>query len=282
MSAVAVWVDAFTDAPFAGNPAVVVLLESPREAGWMQDLAREMGVSETAFVSPRGDRGNAPPNGNAPPDGFDLRWFTPEVEVDLCGHATLASAHALWQEERVAAGAPIWFHTRSGVLGAERRDPWIELDFPAAPATAEPAPPDLLEALGAEPLWTGRTLLGDWLLEMESAAAVRALAPDFARLAAVPARGIIVTARADRAPSADDCGYDFVSRFFAPAVGIDEDPVTGSAHCALAPFWAERLGREEMVGYQASPRGGVVRVRLEGDRVALCGCAVTVLRGELR
>jgi PhzF family phenazine biosynthesis protein len=261
---VAVWVDAFTETPFAGNPAVVVLLDRPREDAWMGSLAREMGVSETAFVTPR-------------PNGFDLRWFTPAVEVDLYGHATLASAHALWQEARVAPGASIRFHTRSGLLGAARRDPWIELDFPAAPPAAESAPAGLAEALGAEPRWSGRARTGDWLIELAEEAAVRALAPDFERLAAVPARGIIVTAGADAG-----AGHDFVSRFFAPNVGIDEDPVTGSAHCALAPFWAGRLGKSEMIGYQASPRGGTVRVRVEGDRVVLGGQAVTVLRGELK
>ena len=268
MGPLALWIDAFTQTPFAGNPAVVVLLEAPAEEAWMRSLAREMGVSETAYVAPREGGSGAHDN------GFDLRWFTPEVEVDLCGHATLASAHALWQEEKVASGAAIRFHTRSGVLGAEWHDPWIQLDFPAAPPTAEPAPSDLLSALGVDPRWTGRTSLGDWFLELEDEATVRALAPDFERLAAFPARGIIVTARAGRDP-------DFVSRFFAPAVGIEEDPVTGSAHCALAPYWAERLGRERMTGYQASLRGGIVLVTLAGGRVTLGGQAVTILRGTL-
>ena len=259
----AVWVDAFTDEMFAGNPAVVVLLDRPRTEAWMGSLAREMGVSETAFLVAR-------------PDGFDLRWFTPEVEVELCGHATLASAHALWEEKRVAPEAVIRFHTRSGVLGAVERDGWIELDFPSTPPAPETPPEGLAEALGAQPVWAGRSGSRDWLIELPDEAAVRGLAPNFARLAELPARGVIATA-----PAAEDSGHDFVSRFFAPAVGIDEDPVTGSAHCALAPYWAERLGKLEMVGYQASARGGVVRVRVEGDRVRLGGRAVTVLRGEL-
>jgi PhzF family phenazine biosynthesis protein len=266
MRPVAVWVDAFTEAPFAGNPAVVVLLAEPSDEGWMQSLARELGVSETAFVTPR------PCDGGA----FGLRWFTPAVEVDLCGHATLASAHALWQEEWVPAGAPIRFHTRSGVLSAARREPWIELDFPAAATQAEPAPPGLVEALGAAPVWTGWAGTGDWLVELADEDAVRALAPDLGRLAALPARGVMVTARGRAGAE-----HDFVSRFFAPAFGVDEDPVTGSAHCALAPYWAARLGKSVMTGWQASPRGGAVRVEVAGDRVRLGGRAVTVLRGEL-
>lgn len=267
MNPVTVWVDAFTEAPFAGNPAVVVLLDRAREDPWMGSFAREMGVSETAFVTPRGDGGDP---------AFDLRWFTPEVEVDLCGHATLASAHVLWEEGRVAPGEPIHFHTRSGLLGAAQQGRWIELDFPAVDAVAEPAPEELAGALGAVPRWTGRGSVGDWLVELEDERTVRDLAPDMAGLSRVPARGICVTARAH------DSGYDFVSRFFAPAVGIDEDPVTGSAHCMLAPYWSERLGRDELVGFQASARGGIVRVRCAGGRVALGGRAVTVLRGELR
>lgn len=276
MGAVAVWVDAFADAPFAGNPAVVVLLERECEAGWMQSLAREMGVSETAFVCPRSAFPHSADSG-ARDAGFDLRWFTPAVEVDLCGHATLASAHALWQEGRLAPREPARFHTRSGLLTARRRDPWIEMDFPAAPAEAEEPPEGLVAALGAAIRWSGRSSVGDWLIELEDEAAVRDLAPDFARLATVPARGVIVTAPARRAAP-----YDFVSRFFGPAVGIDEDPVTGSAHCVLAPYWAGRFGRDAMVGYQASARGGIVRVRLTGERVILSGRAITMLRGELR
>jgi PhzF family phenazine biosynthesis protein len=254
-------VDAFTDTPFAGNPAGVCLLDRPREPGWMQALAAELNLPETAFVT-------------AHADGFGLRWFTPTVEVDLCGHATLAAAHALWQERRLPPDAAARFHTRSGVLTAARRDDWIELDFPAEPAVAAEPPAALTAALGAAPKWTGRNRF-DWLVELDSAATVRALAPDLVRLATVPTRGVIVTA-----PS-DDARCDFVSRFFAPRAGIPEDPVTGSAHCCLGPFWASRLGKAELAGHQASSRGGTVRVRLAGDRAVLAGLAVTVFRGEL-
>ena len=254
-------VDAFTAQPFAGNPAAVCLLDGPREAEWMQALAAELNLPETAFVT-------------AEPDGFGLRWFTPTIEVDLCGHATLATAHVLWQERRLAPEATARFHTRSGVLTAARRGDWIELDFPAEPAVATEPPPSLAAALGVTAKWAGRNRF-DWLVEVDGAAAVRALAPDLARLAMVPTRGVIVTA-----PS-DEPGVDFVSRFFAPRAGIPEDPVTGSAHCCLGPFWAARLGRTELTGYQASRRGGTVRVRLAGDRALLAGRAVTVFRGAL-
>jgi PhzF family phenazine biosynthesis protein len=254
-------VDAFTDVPFAGNPAAVCLLDAPREAAFMQALAREMNLPETAFVAPGAD-------------GFGLRWFTPTVEVDLCGHATLAAAHALWEERRLPSGATARFQTKSGVLTARRQDAWIELDFPAEPAAPASPPADLVAALGVAPRWTGRNRM-DWLVEVDSAATVRALAPDLPRLARVPTRGVIVTAPADGA------GHDFVSRFFAPAAGIPEDPVTGSAHCCLGPFWASRLGKTELAGYQASSRGGVVRVRLAADRTLLSGQAVTVYRADL-
>ncbi|MFL5494151.1 MAG: PhzF family phenazine biosynthesis protein [Gemmatimonadales bacterium] len=254
-------VDAFTDRPFSGNPAAVCLLPAVRDAEWMQLVAAEMNLAETAFLI----RG---------PDGFGLRWFTPTCEVDLCGHATLASAHALWEDGQLPPGTAAQFHTRSGLLTAERRDGTIWLDFPATPATPVPAPADLAEGLGAPPRFVGKSPY-DYLVELESEASVRALAPDLARLARLPARGVIVTA-----VSADPARH-FVSRFFAPAAGVPEDPVTGSAHCALGPFWGERLGLSELVGYQASCRGGTVRVRLAGDRVLLGGQAVTVLRGEL-
>jgi PhzF family phenazine biosynthesis protein len=195
--------------------------------------------------------------------------------VDLCGHATLASAHVLWEEGRVGAGEPIRFETRSGTLGARRSGEWIELDFPATPARPDDPPAGLLNALGiGEAVALGRSRF-DWLVEVGDASMVRALAPDFTRLRAVEARGVIVTARSDEA------SHDFVSRFFAPAAGVDEDPVTGSAHCALAPWWSARLGRTRLTGYQASARGGEVRVEHRGDRVGLAGCAITVLRGEL-
>jgi len=230
----------------------------------MRDVAREMNLSETAFLVRRAD------------GAYDLRWFTPATEVDLCGHATLASAHVLWEDGHLAPSETARFHTRSGLLTATRAGEWIELDFPATPPAPAQPPAGLARALGAEPQWVGRTRF-DLLVLLGEERAVRELRPDITALREVDARGIIVTA-----PAADrGAGYDFVSRFFAPAVGVDEDPVTGSAHCALGPYWAERLGNGELVGYQASARGGVVRVRTQGDRVLLGGRAVTVLRGEL-
>ena len=256
-------VDAFTDRPFAGNPAAVCLLPAPREEGWMQSVAREMNLSETAFLHPEG-------NG-----GWRLRWFTPAIEVELCGHATLASAHVLWETGRLAAGETARFHTLSGLLTAERNGEWITLDFPARRVEEVAPPPGLAEALGiGAPRFVGKSRY-DYLLEIGSEAEVRALDPDHRRLAALPVRGSIVTARADNGP------FDFVSRFFAPGSGVDEDPVTGSAHCTLGPHWAQRLGKEELLAFQASARGGVVKVRVEGERVKLGGQAVLVLRGEL-
>jgi PhzF family phenazine biosynthesis protein len=254
-------IDAFTDRPFAGNPAAVTFLDRPRDDAWHQAVAAEMNLAETAFLSHR-------------PDGFGLRWFTPSVEVDLCGHATLASAHFLWESGRLAPSEVARFHSRSGLLTAEREGEWIVLDFPATPATEATTPHDLVEALGATPVWVGRSIY-DVVARYEDPAAVRAMQPDLLRLARVPARGIIVTAPGD-AP-----GIDFVSRFFGPEVAVPEDPVTGSAHCALGPLWAERLGKTTMVGYQASARGGFVRVDVRGARVRLGGQAVTVVKGEL-
>jgi PhzF family phenazine biosynthesis protein len=253
--------DAFTDRPFRGNPAAVCLLTEARDEAWMHDVAAEMNLSETAFVLPEGD-------------GFRLRWFTPAVEVDLCGHATLASAHVLWQERRAEPSAAIRFHTRSGLLTVTRRADGMAMDFPARPSAPAAAPAGLVEALGLAPRHVGRTRY-DYLLEADSPATVRALRPDFARLRQVEAHGVIVTA-----PS-DDPAFDFVSRFFAPTAGIDEDPVTGAAHCVLGPYWAQRLGRSTLTGYQASARGGVVRVEVAGERVLLIGRAVTVWRGAL-
>jgi PhzF family phenazine biosynthesis protein len=256
-------VDAFADRPFAGNPAAVCLLRSPGEPAWMQDVAREMNLAETAFLVRQGD-------------GFDLRWFTPAVEVDLCGHATLASAHVLWEEGHLKPSETARFHTRSGVLTASRQGSLIWLDFPATPAQPAPRPKELERGLGesATIKYLGRTAF-DYLVELESEDEVRSLAPDMGALAQLPVRGVIVTARSTNG------SHDFVSRFFAPGAGIPEDPVTGSAHCGLGPFWSARLGKQELVGYQASARGGTVRVRLDGDRAHLGGQAITVLRGEL-
>jgi len=253
-------VDAFTDRPFAGNPAAVYVLPAWRDARWLQLVAREMNLSETAYLVKNAD-------------GFDLRWFTPKVEVDLCGHATLASAHALWTQGHSDA-AELRFATRSGTLTAQRRGGQIELDFPSTPPQPADPPPNLLDALGAKASYVGRNKF-DYLVAVESEAVLRGLKPDFTRLAALPVRGIIVTARSAE-PS-----FDFVSRFFAPASGVDEDPVTGSAHCCLAPYWGRKLGKEAMRAYQASERGGVIGVRVAGDRVFLAGTAVTVTRGEL-
>jgi len=264
-------VDAFTSEPFAGNPAGVCVLDAPADAGWMQQVAREMNLSETAFLH-RTD------------DGYALRWFTPVVEVDLCGHATLASAHVLWQRSLLGPAEPARFDTRSGRLTATRvenlsasgrSEEWIELDFPSTPEEATSATPAALaEGLGIQPKYVGRSRF-DYLVELADERAVRNVAPDFVKLRTIQARGVIVTARADSA------GVDFVSRYFAPAFGIDEDPVTGSTHCCLGPFWATRLARRTLVAHQLSARGGVMKVTVAGDRVRLAGQAVTVLKGEL-
>jgi PhzF family phenazine biosynthesis protein len=255
-------VDAFTSRPFAGNPAAVCLLPAPQDEGWMQNVAREMNLSETAFLVRRAD------------GSFDLRWFTPAVEVALCGHATLASAHALWEQGDLDRQTVARFHTKSGLLTAERQGDWIELNFPATNDEPADPPPGLIDALGAPARYVGKSRF-DYLVELDSEATIATLQPDFGRLRTLPVRGVIVTS------AATSDGVDFVSRFFAPGSGIDEDPVTGSAHCCLTPFWSRRLGRTEMVARQLSARGGTVRVKLDGDRVRLRGQAVTVLRGEL-
>ncbi len=254
-------VDAFAERPFQGNPAAVCPLERPAEPGWMQRVAAEMNLSETAFTVPGAS-------------GFDLRWFTPRVEVDLCGHATLATAHLLWEKRLAPAGEPIRFRTRSGELTCVQSDRRIELDFPAEPECEVAALPELAAALGAQPLYVGRNRF-DILAEFPSEDAVRGLRPDFAQLEAIPARGIIATARST------DHRFDFVSRFFAPAVGVNEDPVCGSAHCCLGPFWSARLNKTDLVGHQISARGGIVGVRVRGARVTLCGTAVTVVEGHI-
>jgi PhzF family phenazine biosynthesis protein len=254
-------VDAFTDRAFAGNPAAVCLLPAATDDRWMQAVASEMNLSETAFLLAEGD-------------GHRLRWFTPKVEVDLCGHATLASAHVLWSEGRVPADKSIRFHTNSGLLTAVRRGDLIELDFPLDPPSEMTPPPELLEALGVTAEYIGKGRF-DFFVEVESDEIVRNMAPDFVRLSRVEVRGVIVTARS-ATPQ-----YDFVSRFFAPWAGINEDSVTGSAHCCLGPYWRDRLGKSEFVAFQASARGGVVHVRVAQDRTFLGGQTVTVLRGEI-
>jgi PhzF family phenazine biosynthesis protein len=262
MSIRIVTVDAFTSVPFAGNPAAVCVLKEPRSEEWLRSVAREMNLSETAFLTPR--------NGE-----FDLRWLTPAVEVDLCGHATVAGAHVLWEDNYLPRGQQARFHTRSGLLTADRRNGWIELDFPMKRAEPVESPPELRPALGISPAVAVAKNAFDYLVAIGSEQELRGLKPNFELLRRIPARGIIVTARSS-APE-----FDFVSRFFAPASGIDEDPVTGSSHTALGPYWAGRLGKTEMIGFQASARGGVVRVRLNGDRVILGGQAVTVMHGTL-
>lgn len=254
-------VDAFTDRPYAGNPATVCLLPETRADAWLQRVAREMGRSETAFLLKE--------NG-----AWRLRWFTPSTEVDLCGHATLASAHILWELDKAPAGQPIRFETLSGELRASRRGDWIELDFPSEAPKPAAAPSGLIEALGAMPRYVGRNRL-DYLVELASEDVVRDLAPDFTAIKKTGGRGVIVTSRSN-APE-----FDFVSRYFAPAVGVMEDPVTGSSHCCLGPYWAEKLGKTEMIAYQASERGGILKVRVGEGRVYIGGQAVTVMKSEL-
>lgn len=255
-----VQVDAFTGIPYAGNPAAVCLLSGPADPARMQQIAREMNLSETAFLHPEGE-------------GYRLRWFTPLVEVPLCGHATLASAHVLYETGVLAATATAHFYTLSGELRATTDGPWVTLDFPSRPVMPQPAPFDIAAALGFPVLHIAGDQHNRWLAEIASEEQLRALQPDFSAMMGV--YGVIATCRATTE------GFDFTSRFFAPSIGINEDPVTGGAHCSLAPYWAEKLGKTEMVGYQASPRGGVVRMRLADERVFLSGQAVTVLRGEL-
>ncbi len=263
-------VDAFASAPFTGNPAAVCVLAEAASDDWMQHVAAEMNLSETAFLVPRADaRG-----GGHGHDGFDLRWFTPAAEVALCGHATLASAHVLWEDGRLGHEQPARFFTKSGWLTATRRVGAIALDFPALTVVTSLPPDGLADSLGVVPRYVGRTKM-DYLVEVEHEEAVRELQPDFGRLRLLPVRGIIVTSRSV------EPGVDFVSRFFGPGVGIDEDPVTGSAHCALGPYWGARLGKSQLSARQLSRRGGALGVELHGDRVHLVGRAETILKGEL-
>ncbi len=253
-------VDAFTDRPFTGNPAAVCLLSAPANVAWMQRLAAETNVSETAFLHREGE-------------GYRLRWMTPAVEVDLCGHATLASAHILWETSALRTGEKAVFYTRSGLLTARRRGDWIELDFPSRPPQPVANPTGLAEALGLTFIYVGRNS-EDYLVEVASVDDVRKANPDQSLLKRLPVQGVIVTSRTEGGP------YDFVSRYFAPAIGLAEDPATGSAHTCLGPYWAGKLNRSELMGYQASARGGVVGVRMEEGRVYLTGQAVTVWRSE--
>jgi PhzF family phenazine biosynthesis protein len=262
MSKIIYQVDAFTDRPFRGNPAGVCILQEPASESWMQSIAVEMNLSETAFLVPV-------------EDGFHLRWFTPAIEVALCGHATLASAHTLWETGALGAGCQARFHTLSGLLTADQKGDWIQMDFPSNPEQTADGLPELAEALGCAPIYIGRSKFY-FLAELDSEEAVRSLKPDFEAIKALPARGVIVTAK-----PAPGKPYDFVSRFFAPAAGVNEDPVTGSAHCVLTPYWSQKLGKQELMAYQASPRGGVLRLTDQGDRVLISGQAVTVMKCEL-
>ena len=262
MAGIPCWqVDAFTDHAFGGNPAAVCWLDQEAETPWMQAVAAEMNLSETAFV-------------RRLPDGLELRWFTPTIEVDLCGHATLATARAIWSEGLMPKDQPIHFQTRSGTLTCRLNGDLIELDFPATPPTEIPASQQLIDALGVTPLYVGRSKFYQ-LAVVDSPRTVRALKPDFRKLAEVATLGVIVTAASTELP------YDFESRFFAPRMGVDEDPVCGSAHCCLTPYWSQRLGKKKLLAYQASTRGGILHLREEGDRVILGGQGVIVWRGEL-
>jgi predicted PhzF superfamily epimerase YddE/YHI9 len=254
-------VDAFTSRPFAGNPAAVVLLDGWPDDALLQNVALEMNLSETAYLVQNRD-------------GYDLQWFTPKIEVALCGHATLASAAVLAHLGQLADGSHVDFTTRSGILTAARRGSHFQLDFPVTPAEPTPAPPALVGSLNITPTYCGRSRF-DYVVEVPSEEILRSISPDFKLLATVQCRGVIITAKSS------DARFDFVSRFFAPAAGIDEDPVTGSAHCCLADHWARKLGKAKMTGYQASLRGGIVQVELQAERVLLGGEAVIVARGEL-
>jgi PhzF family phenazine biosynthesis protein len=254
-------VDAFTNRPFAGNPAAVVPLDGWKDDPWLQNVAMEMNLSETAFLV-------------ANDNGFDLRWFTPKAEVDLCGHATLASAVVLADLGKLEDRSSVAFLTRSGVLTVERHSSLFIMDFPVLTSVPSQPPLGLLESLKEQPLYVGQSKY-DFVLEFESEKVVRSVTPDFNRLASVKCRGVVVTAKSDNPQ------FDFVSRFFAPAVGINEDPVTGSAHCLLAPYWGARLGKTKLAGYQASSRGGVVQVELRGERVLIGGQGIVFSRGVI-
>jgi PhzF family phenazine biosynthesis protein len=263
MNQIITQVDAFTNSPFTGNPAAVCVLDSPKSELWMQNIAQEMNLSETAFVVKQND-------------GFNLRWFTPTVEVPLCGHATLASAHVLWSQGHLFLNQEAHFYTKSGILIAKLENDWIQLDFPVNLSQTVTAPPELSQVLGVSYKSVFENSLG-YLVEVESEQLVREMQPNFQQMKTLPKADIIVTSIAN-----SDSEYDFVSRFFAPGLGINEDPVTGAAHCCLAPFWRDKLGKDRFLAYQASRRGGVVKVYYPGkNRVFISGQAVTVMRGEL-
>ena len=254
-------IDSFTDKPFTGNPAGVCILDEPADEKWMQNVAKEMAVSETAFLYPEDD-------------GYNLRWFAPDAEVDLCGHATMASAHILWETDYAQENETLKFSTKSGVLTANMNKGWIELDFPIIPVEKADAPEGLIESLGVEPIYVGINAF-DYILELGSEKELRSIEPDFSRLADITTRGVSVTS----ASSSNE--YDFVSRFFAPAIGIPEDPVTGSAHCCLGPYWMKKLNKSSFTAYQVSARGGFMKVDVKGERVILSGKAVTFLEGTI-
>ncbi len=254
-------VDTFTEEPFKGNPAAVCILNEPKEDKWMYNVAEEMSLPETAFIHNKEGR-------------YTLRWFTPTHEVDLCGHATLASAKVLWATGMVQKVKDIDFHTKSGVLTARSKGEWIELDFPIEAEEKVEPPKKLLEALNVVPKYVGKNRM-DYLIEVDNEDIVRGIEPDFRKLKEVDTRGVIITS------SSDSNQYDFVSRFFAPAIGIDEDPVTGSAHCCLAPYWNKKLNKNEFIAYQASQRGGTLKIRFGKERVYLSGKAIMVMDGDL-
>ena len=255
-------VDAFTDEPFKGNPAAVCILSEIKDEKWMQNVAKEMNLSETAFLYKK-EEGK-----------YSLRWFTPKHEEDLCGHATLASAYVLWKTKRVNKNKDIFFDTKSGLLKANKNKEWIELTFPTEVEEKVEAPKQLIDTLGVHPKYVGKNRF-DYLVEVKSEEILRNINPDFTILKNIKTRGVIVTSKSESEK------YDFVSRFFAPKIGINEDPVTGSTHCCLGPYWQERLSKNNFLAYQVSNRGGSIRVRLENDKVYLGGKAVIILEGEL-
>jgi PhzF family phenazine biosynthesis protein len=255
-------IDAFTSEPFKGNPAAVCRLDGPADEGWMRNVAKEMNLSETAFFYPIDG-------------GYHLRWFTPKAEVDLCGHATLATAYYLFENEVEPVDKPVRFNTRSGWVSAVPEGDWIVMDFPANPPQQIEEPQRLAEALGVQAISYVGAYPKAYLVEVADDSVVRSLKPDMQRIQQFPVQKICVTA-------SDSTGHaDIVSRLFAPAIGIYEDPVNGNSHTALAPYWSQKLGKTELLSHYASQRGGEVRVHHEGDRVRIAGQAVTSLAGHM-